>query len=221
LVDRVDLERALADIRPLAGDEPLCTSSGCEKVVNRVTGGPGLERSMDFVTEELEGLGYSVTVEPWRRGLYSDRNVIARKTGVVSPTEEVYFVAHVDGVAAGAEYRFPAADDNASGTVGGLELARIFADARFARTVVLFFSTGEEQGMQGVKAFLERLPDGGLGPIKYLVNADMIGYDSNDDWVMELYYGDHAPSRALALTMRQAVVTYETRLVPRMDVGCG
>lgn len=221
LVNAVEGERALNDLRQLAGDVPLCTSSECRKLTNRLTGSSDLELATDYIAEELTDSGYDVDIQPWRRGLYSDRNVLARKTGVVSPTEEVYFVAHVDGVASCPARRCPAADDNASGTVGGLEVARIFADTQFARTLVLMFSTGEEQNTQGVSRYLEQLPPDELKRIRYLVNVDMIGWDGNGDSVIELYYGDHSPSRALAEKMKEAVLTYEPRLVPHIDSRCG
>lgn len=99
---------------------------------------------MDYVCEHLVSLGYSVEFQNWSLCGWSDRNLIARKPGVYSPTEEVYFVAHVDGVD-----RFPAADDDASGVADNLELARILSSRAFSRTVVLLFTTGEEQGTLG------------------------------------------------------------------------
>jgi len=221
LLDRVDADRALDDVRQLSGDAPLCLSTGCDTITNRLTGSDGLERAVDYIVESTAELGYAVTVQDWRRGVYFDRNVILRKPGVVSPTEEVYFVAHVDGVAACPNRRCPAADDNASGTVAGLELARSFGESSFERTIVLLFSTGEEQNMQGVSAYIDRLSPAELGAIKYLVNADMVGYDGDSDAAMELYYGDHEPSLALAESMRDVIRAYQLGLSPRLNSECG
>lgn len=49
---------------------------------------------------------------------------------------------------------FPAADDNASGVVDLLEAARVLSKYSFDRTLVFFFSTGEEEGALGVKSYL-------------------------------------------------------------------
>jgi Zn-dependent M28 family amino/carboxypeptidase len=166
-------------------------------------------------------VGYDVEVLPWRRGLYEDRNVLARKTGVVSPTEIVFFVAHVDGVGTCPAQRCPAADDNASGTVAGLELARSIRHEQFERTIVLMFSTGEEQNMQGVSAYIAGLSAEELADIKYVVNLDMVGYDGNGDTVMELYYGDHGPSEDLARNMLASIQAYDLGLDARLNNGCG
>jgi acetylornithine deacetylase/succinyl-diaminopimelate desuccinylase-like protein len=196
-------------------------SGECATLNNRLTGSDDLALAVDYVAHELEDLGYEVEVVPWWRGVYRDRNVFATKTGVVSPTEQVFFVAHVDGVATCPAQRCPAADDNASGTVAGLELARSVAEYEFERTLVLMFSTGEEQSMQGVRAFIERASPGELADIKYVVNLDMVGYDGNKDRLIELYYGEHDPSERLARLLLASIEAYDLGLNPQLNSGCG
>lgn len=70
---------------------------------------------------------------------------------MVSLEHEIYFVAHMDGVADS-----PAADDDASGVVSLLELARILRNRAIRNTVVLVFSTGEEQGALGVDSYIDQ-----------------------------------------------------------------
>jgi acetylornithine deacetylase/succinyl-diaminopimelate desuccinylase-like protein len=221
MLGQVDEERALNDLRRLTGEEPICVSSGCYTIANRQTGSEGLHRAMDYLFENLVSLGYSVEFRDWSRSGQADRNLVARKTGVVSPTEEVYFVAHVDGVGGDAVERFPAADDDASGAVDNLELARILSKHSFGRTVVLLFSTGEEQGTLGVESYLAQLSRQELRSIRYVVDVDMVGYDGNRDRVMELWHGGHSPSLALAEMMSETIRTYQLDLVPTLVVGCG
>jgi Zn-dependent M28 family amino/carboxypeptidase len=104
--------------------------------------------------------------------------------------------------------------------VNGLELARIFSNYEFERTMVLFFSSGEEQGYLGVEAYLEQLTDEELNKIKYVVNRDMTGYDGNGDKVMELFHGNHPASIMLAQSMSNLVSAYQLDLVPLPVVGC-
>ena len=221
IVDRVDEERALGDLRGLSGEEPLCAAGSCRTLRNRLTGTEDLNWAMDYVLAETAGLGFSVIEDPWKDGRWFDRNLILRKTGVVTPSEEVWFVAHVDGVASCVDGRCPAADDNGSGAVAALEMARAFSEALFARSVVLFFSTGEEQGTLGVNAYLRDATPASLEAIHALVNADMIGYDGDDDNAMELYYGGQDASLQLAYAMRDYVTTYAPELRPKIDEGCG
>ena len=191
-----------------------------DTITNRLTGSEGLDWAKDYLYEDLVSLGYSVEIRDWSWSGYADQNLIARKLGVFTPTEEIYFVAHLDGVKE-SEERYPAADDNASGVVDGLELARIFSSFSFARTVVLLFSTGEEQGTIGVQRYLDQLSPEELSSIKYVINVDMIGYDGNGDGVMELWHGGHSPSLALAQMMSEIIDAYQLDLDQRFVVGCG
>jgi hypothetical protein len=76
----------------------------------------------------------------------------------------------------GAEKKIhPGADDNASGTAGLMELARLLKKTRGLRTNYLFLAfSGEESGLIGSKYFTEHsiIP---LSKISYMVNLDMIG----------------------------------------------
>lgn len=220
MLGQVNEARVLDDLHQLTGEAPICVGGGCYTVTNRLTGSEGLQWAMDYIYTELVSLGYSVEFQNWSRSGRADRNVVARKTGVFSPTEEIYFVAHVDGVGTGNE-RFPAADDNASGVIDLLELARIIRGHSFSRTVVLLFSTGEEQGTLGVKSYLAQLSPPESSSIKYVINIDMVGYDANGDGRMELWHGDHLPSLALAAVMSETISAYQLDLAPRFVVGCG
>lgn len=219
MLGQVNQDRALNDLRQLTGEEPLCISSSCYTITNRLTGSKGLDWAQDYLYENLVNLGYSVELHNWSTPEYADQNIIARKEGHVKPSEEVYFVAHLDG-AKSYEANFPAADDNASSVVNNLELARILSNYEFERTLVLFFSSGEEQGAQGVKSYLDQLTPEELGSIKYVVNRDMTGYDGNKDKVMELFHGGHPPSIELSQMMSEIIGIYQLDLVPKVVVGC-
>jgi len=221
MLGQVNKDRAVNDLRRLTGEEPICTSTGCYTAANRLTGGEGLHWAMDYIDEDLVSLGYSVELRDWSRSGKADRNLVARKVGVLAPTEEVYFVAHVDGVKLATEEQFPAADDNASGAVDILEVARVLSTYSFSRTLVLLFSTGEEQGALGVTSYLDQLSSEELSRIKYAIDVDMVGYDANRDGVMELWYGDHLPSLAVAQMMSETISTYQLDLAPSLLVGCG
>lgn len=215
MLAEVDRDRAEIDLRRLTGAEPLCINSGCYTIPHRLTGSQELARAMDYLYETLDSLGYAVRFAEWS----ADRNLIATKTGVLTPTEEIYLVAHVDGVKLSAE-PYPAADDNGGSVVNGLELARVFSSRSFGRTIVLFFSTGEEQGAQGVREYLNSLSAAELAAIKYVINRDVTGYDANGDGVMELGHGDHPPSVALAQVMSAAIETYQLDLDPHVIASC-
>lgn len=219
MLAEVDRDRAEADLRRLTGEEPLCISAGCYTITHRLTGSEELGWAMDYLYENLVTLDYTVEFRDWSMSGYADRNLIARKTGVLTPTEAIYLVAHVDGAKPAAQ-PYPAADDNASSVVNGLELARVFDDYSFGRTIVLFFSTGEEQGMRGVRAYLDSLTPAELAAIKFVINRDMTGYDGNGDGLINLAHGDHAPTLTLAQVMSETIEAYQLNLDQRVVAGC-
>jgi hypothetical protein len=216
MIGEVNIGRALTDIKKLTGEEPFCIDNECYTIHNRVTGSEELSWAKNYVYQELVRLGYATELQGWSRSGYTDQNIIARKPGALHPEEEIYFVAHLDGVIGS-----PAADDNASGVVDILELARVLSSYAFSRTIVLLISTGEEQGTLGVQSYLDQLSPSELSSIQYVVNIDMIGYDANQDRVMELWYGDHSPSLDLITRMAEIIRDYQLDLVPRFVVGCG
>ena len=220
MLGQVDRDRALADLRRLTGEDPICAGTDCYTIADRLTGSEGLRRATDAIAGELIGLGYSVGFWNWSRSGQSDRNVVARKPGVRAPDEEIYLVAHVDGVRMNDEERFPAADDNAGGAVDLLETARVLSSQPLSRTVVFLFTTGEEQGTLGVRSYLDQLSPSELASIEAAVNVDVIGYDGNRDGVMELWHSDDVPSMAVTQMMSETIKAYRLDLAPRFIAGC-
>ena len=220
ILSSVSQERIVSDLKALSGETPLCIGSACSTVQNRLTGSPGLGRAKDYVVQELSSLGYSVTRQDWSMEGFSDQNILARKTGTRYPNELIYLVAHLDGVKTTAEERFPSADDDGSGVVDLLELGRALSPYSFERTLVLFFSTGEEQGVLGVRSHVNALSASELSAIKYVVTIDMVGYDLNDDGAMQLWSGDHAPSLTFAQQLSDLIQAYPLDLTPQVVSGC-
>ncbi len=145
---------------------------------------------------------------------YVDQNLIARKSGTVAPDEEIIFIAHLDGYLENN----PAADDDASGVVSLLELARILSSRVLSRTVVLIFSTGEEHGVLGARSYVDQLTQAQLDAIQYVVSVEMLGYDSNNDGKMELWAGNQTTGFIRQLS--QIITDYELGLEPETFTDC-
>ncbi len=220
IITDIRQDRIINDLEQLTGETPLCIDSACYTVQNRLTGSEGLRRAKDYVFKELSSLGYFVVRQDWSLEGYADQNIIARKTGSLYPNEAIYLVAHLDGVKTTADERFPSADDDASGVVDLLELARVLSPYSFDRTLVLFFSTGEEQGVLGVRSHVNALSASELSAIRYVVTIDMVGYDANDDGAMQLWSGDHAPSLTFAQQLSEIIQAYPLDLSPQVITGC-
>ena len=215
MLEKVSIDRALVDLRRLTGEDPICIESRCYTITDRGTGSEGLAWAKKYVLGELASLGYSIEIRDWSREGWVDQNLIARKQGVQQPEEEIYFVTHLDGVASS-----PAADDNGSGVVDLLELARVLSNYSSSRTVVLLFTTGEEQGSLGSQTYVDHLSAEEISAIRYVTNIDMIGYDSDNDGVMQLWPGDHPPSLAFAEMIGGIINTYPIDLKPSIFTDC-
>ena len=88
--------------------------------------------------------------------------------------EYVFVTAHYDHLGTSWGSMYPGADDNASGTAALLETMRLLRYAHPRRSIALLSVSGEEEGLLGSKAFLER-PPLALDAIKAEVNMDMVG----------------------------------------------
>lgn len=98
------------------------------------------------------------------------RNVIARRGGQ-SPLAIVG--AHYDSVPGS-----PGANDNASGTVTVLELARQLAADPLSERIWFIFFDGEEDGLWGSRRFVEQNLELVRG-LRAMLNLDMVGVDVN------------------------------------------
>ena len=119
-------------------------------------------------------------------------NVIAIIRGSEKPEEYVVITAHYDHLGVKGEEVYNGADDDASGTVAVLEIARAFKKAAKdgygpKRSIVFLHLTGEERGLLGSKYYTE-YPIFPLDNTVVNLNIDMIGrYDikhaENPDFV--------------------------------------
>jgi photosystem II stability/assembly factor-like uncharacterized protein len=102
-------------------------------------------------------------------------NIIFGSEGQSYPGEKVIVCAHYDSRNWQDPYCAPGADDNASGCAGVLEIARVFADAAFERSVEFALFDGEETGLLGSRYYVAQRDT--FLEIEAVINLDMIGRD--------------------------------------------
>ncbi|HYD28738.1 M28 family metallopeptidase [Brevundimonas sp.] len=111
-------------------------------------------RSRDFRPVELSGATFSGAFDVATSQI-TTRNVIARLPGATHPDETILYTAHWDHIGVGepdanGDAIFNGAVDNATGTAGLLELARLWgAGPRPERSIVMISFTAEESGLLG------------------------------------------------------------------------
>ncbi|MEC4812389.1 MAG: M28 family peptidase [Scytonema sp. PMC 1069.18] len=96
------------------------------------------------------------------------RNIIAHLQGVTQP--KIILGAHYDSVSGS-----PGANDNASGTAVVLDIARRLSNTPTARQAWFISFDGEEDGLQGSRAFVKQAEPQFLSGLKAMMNFDMVG----------------------------------------------
>jgi len=136
------------------------------------------------------GLQLSTTMKV-KASFNKSSNVIAKITGSKRPEEVIIYTAHWDHLGIGrpdqtGDSIYNGALDNASGTAGLLEMARVFKNmkAKPERTIVFLAVTAEEQGLLGSAYYAENP----IYPVnKTVANINMDGlnrFDPTKDMVV-------------------------------------
>lgn len=129
----------------------------------------------------------------WFHHYYYDSdqyNVVASVVGTAQPDKVIVVGGHYDSVVYGGGTNpyvwAPGADDNGSGTVATLEIARIIAQNPLPVTVIFVPFAQEEQGLIGSYYFAEYLYNQGTD-LHLMLNADMIGHSVDADTDVVIY----------------------------------
>jgi hypothetical protein len=149
------------------------------------------------------------------RAVKTVHNVVAYLKG--ETPEYVVIGGHYDHLGLGGQYSLapsqtgtihPGADDNASGAVGVVELARYFSKQPAAKRGILFLNfAGEEQGLLGSAYYT----DHPLLPLKdavAMVNLDMIGRMRDN----KLYLGGTASGTTLKTMVEKELPTHDLKV---------
>jgi hypothetical protein len=137
--------------------------------------------AQNWIKEQFDSCGLLVEIQDFPMGGYnSSDNVNVTLTGQVYPDEYVIIGGHYDSRADGTQE--PGADDNASGTAGVMEIARILSQFEFERSIVFCAFSAEEYGLYGSEAYASRAEEQGMNILGY-INLDMIGYNAPGDLI--------------------------------------
>ena len=137
--------------------------------------------TVKFKPVVIPGLNASLAVNVSSRRVNA-RNVIAYIEGE-NPNEYVAVGAHMDHMGMDNGKIWNGADDNASGTVGVMTLAKAFAASGIKpkRSIVFCAWTGEEKGLYGSEYFTMYPSVGKISEYKFYMNFDMIARDAMND----------------------------------------
>jgi len=170
-----------------------------DELEGRMSGKKGNLVAAEFIKNKYESFGLPTQYQRFRinrvnpgpkneTGDDYTQNIIAYIPGSERPNEIVVIGAHMDHIGYGPEMSMtpkrrqihPGADDNASGTVALLEIAKAFSKLKPKRTVVFQTYSAEEMGLIGSRYYCDHplfpidAPD--IKAHVFMLNFDMIGY---------------------------------------------
>lgn len=150
----------------------------------------GLQRTEELVLEHLRDLGFEPQTQDVPRperiaALTPEEAPMPRNIWVDLPgqgdraDELLVMMAHMDAVVGS-----PGADDNGTGVVALMEMARLLKDRPRQRTVRLLFTTLEEAGLHGARYHathtIQPEVDAGSMTVVGGVSVEMLGYYSDE-----------------------------------------
>lgn len=151
-----------------------------------------------WVRDKFTSYGIDAELQYFDMGSYDCENVVAEKPGVEDSTLIYIICGHLDSTSPYPQTDAPGADDNASGSVGVVEAARVMSPYNFRYTVRYLCFGGEEQGLYGSAYYASEAASAG-DSILGVVNLDMVLYAPEGDDVFWVVYDGQSTNLALAL----------------------
>ncbi|MFC1475346.1 M20/M25/M40 family metallo-hydrolase, partial [Candidatus Zixiibacteriota bacterium] len=163
----------------------------------RLAGTDSIDAARDWIEQKFLDWGYTDVTTP---SFFLDGawhyNVMAVKPGYAEPDKVIVIGGHYDSITYGQPtpaWEFaPGADDNASGTVTTMEIARVLKDVPLRKTVIFIAFTYEEGGLNGSRFAAEEFVNAGTD-LELMYNFDMVAYNPDATWAIWVTYDNDAP----------------------------
>lgn len=186
-----------------------------DELEGRMSGKKGNVLAMEYLKKELESYGLKTITQKFKINKVNPgpkqeigedytENLYAWVDGSELKDEIVVVGAHFDHIGYGPRYSrsqkqevHNGADDNASGTVAVLEVAKAMAKLKPARTVLFQFYSAEEMGLLGSRyycdfpLFPKEKPD--IKNHVAMINLDMVGHLKFDQYQVSVPEGLDIP----------------------------
>lgn len=207
IINEVNQDSLVYFLRNLSGEDPVMVGGEQIFIEHRVSNW-GNELAADYLMETLQGFGLEPVKQVYSNG---GSNVYAVQEGTLYPDEYYMICAHYDAV------DYYCADDNASGTTGVLEAARIFSNLEFEYSIIYALWDEEEIGLIGSAHYASQAASNG-DVIHSVINMDMIAWDGDDDSVVEIHSSYDASSNVLSDYIVDMINLYSIQLNPSVQI---
>ncbi|QSS96364.1 M20/M25/M40 family metallo-hydrolase [Psychroflexus sp. ALD_RP9] len=153
-----------------------------DSLAGRETGTIGIEKAADYIEKAFKAYQIQPYFETYKDSFQvkgeNAYNIIGVVQGSQPDLKPIMIGAHYDhigyGKVVGNDSIANGANDNATGTVAVLELAKHFSENQPKRNVIFTLFSAEEKGLLGAKHLAERFNKEAITPY-FLFNIEMIG----------------------------------------------
>ncbi|TAL75877.1 MAG: M20/M25/M40 family metallo-hydrolase [Bacteroidetes bacterium] len=153
-----------------------------DSLKGRFPGTVGFEKAADFVESYMKNLGIKPLINRSYRDTLSvfdvkSYNVVGILESRKPINDYILLGAHLDHLKKSnsqTDSIYNGANDNASGVVAVLQIAKELKKYKFDKNVIISVFTGEESGRFGSKHLAKRLKNNKI-KLSYVINIDMIG----------------------------------------------
>ncbi|KAJ4479204.1 hypothetical protein J3R30DRAFT_3882692 [Lentinula aciculospora] len=169
IADSISIPQMKNDIRFLTGED------GQSGIISRHSFAQGSRVAAAWLKQRFEETGATCRLMLFLQGFAP--NVICRYESVVDTTGTVIISGHYDSRGSFGSTRMPGGDDDGSGTIAVLSIARAIARncVKFHQNVELVAFAGEEQGLYGSRAYARELRSLDAN-VTLMIQADMLAY---------------------------------------------
>ena len=136
----------------------------------KTVGSKALSKTENWITARYQSYGYTdVELQAFSYAAGTSNNIIVTKKGTVYPNTYIIIDAHYDTI------NGPGTNDNGTGTVLLLELARLLKDIDTEYSIKFIHFSGEEDGLIGSKYYVKNTVIPENLDIKLVFNIDEVG----------------------------------------------
>ncbi|KAH7882167.1 hypothetical protein F5I97DRAFT_1817774 [Phlebopus sp. FC_14] len=174
IVNGLSIDQMRKDIRYLTDED------GESGIISRHSFAGGSRIAADWLKAEFESAGATCELRNFLVGFAP--NVVCRYSASQNTSATVLVSGHYDSRGSFGFQRAPGGNDDGSGTISILNIARRIksTDITFRTNVELVAFAGEEQGLLGSKAYARELREQGAN-VTVMIQADMLAYHAPDE----------------------------------------
>ncbi|MBZ0190040.1 MAG: M28 family peptidase [Candidatus Obscuribacterales bacterium] len=183
LIDAVSEDEVRQILMQLSGEVPVVIDGKTVTIVSRNSHTQGVLDAMTLVERFYKALGIPTRRIPYKARGRTYFNLEATIVGHTTPMSVLILGSHLDSTAgwvSSAEKQAPGADDDGSGTVALMQIAKALSQLPLDCTVRLVHFTGEEQGLWGSYRYSDELSKESGIKVVGMIQHDMVGYSPND-----------------------------------------